>query len=60
MLEFTADALEQHYTRARYPGVRLKDYCEEDAERCLRYARRIFSFAAKVIKTWKKRYKAEI
>jgi len=51
MLEFTADALEQHYTRARYPGVRLKDYCEEDAERCLRYARRIFSFATEVIKT---------
>jgi len=46
-----ADALEQHYTRARYPGVKIRDYCEEDAERCLRYAKRILSFAEEIIRT---------
>lgn len=46
-----ADALEQHYTRSRYPGVHIRDYCEADAKRCLRYAKRIFSFAAEIIKT---------
>ncbi|MHA1859932.1 MAG: HEPN domain-containing protein [Candidatus Asgardarchaeia archaeon] len=46
-----ADALEQHYTRARYPRVHVKEYCEEDAKRCLRYARRIFSFAMEIVKT---------
>ncbi|MEQ9715287.1 MAG: HEPN domain-containing protein [Candidatus Asgardarchaeum sp.] len=45
-----ADALEQHYTRSRYSGARVKDYCKDDAERCLKYARRIFSFAMEIIK----------
>ena len=44
-----ADALGHHYTRTRYPGIHITEYSKEDAERCLKYAKRILSFAKKII-----------
>ncbi len=44
-----ADALERHYTRARYPGVGLVVYNERTGARCLEYAEKIISFAREVL-----------
>ncbi len=44
-----AEALEKHYTRARYPGVGLAVYNRRVAERCIRYAEQIGRFVEKVL-----------
>ncbi len=44
-----AEALEQHYTRARYPSRDFKKYNESDARRCLQNARKLSRFAEKVL-----------
>ncbi len=44
-----AEALEKHYTRARYPGVGLAVYDERVARRCIRYAEAIERFVEKAL-----------
>ncbi|MET1128618.1 MAG: HEPN domain-containing protein [Thermoproteota archaeon] len=44
-----AEALEKHYTRARYPGVGLAVYNRRAAERCINYAEEIKRFVEAVL-----------
>ncbi|AEM38634.1 HEPN domain protein [Pyrolobus fumarii 1A] len=45
----TAEALEKHYTMARYPGARLVVYNRRTAIRCIEYAERIRRFVEKIL-----------
>ncbi len=45
-----AEALEKHYTRARYPGVGLAVYSKRVAERCIGYAERIRRFVEAILR----------
>ncbi len=45
-----AEALEKHYTRARYPGAGLAVYNRRTGERCLRHAERIRELVEEVLK----------
>ncbi|NOZ89557.1 MAG: HEPN domain-containing protein [Crenarchaeota archaeon] len=44
-----AEALEKHYTRARYPGAGLAVYNRRVAERCLAYAEAIRKLVERVL-----------
>ena len=44
------EALEKHYTRARYPGLGLSIYNERVARRCLSYAEKIIKYLEKLLK----------
>lgn len=44
-----AEALEKHYTRARYPGTGLAVYNRRVGERCLRHAERLREFIEEVL-----------
>jgi HEPN domain-containing protein len=44
-----AEALEKHYTRARYPGLGLSVYNRRTAERCIGYAERIKKLVEEVL-----------
>ncbi len=44
-----AEALEKHYTRARYPGIGLSIYNRRVAERCISHAERIRRFVEEVL-----------
>ncbi|OYT38455.1 MAG: DNA-binding protein [Desulfurococcales archaeon ex4484_58] len=45
-----AEALEKHYTRARYPGVGLTIYNKRVAERCIFYGEKIIEFIKEILK----------
>ena len=44
-----AEALEKHYTRARYPGAGLAVYNRRTAERCIAYAEEIRRLVEEVL-----------
>ena len=44
-----AEALEKHYTRARYPSTGLTIYNERVAKRCVEYAERIIKFIEQIL-----------
>ena len=46
-----AEALEKHYTRARYPGVGLSIYDRRAAERCISHAERIRRLVEEILKS---------
>ncbi len=45
-----AEALEKHYTRARYPGAGLAVYNRRVAERCISYGEKIIEFIKRILK----------
>lgn len=45
-----AEALEKHYTRARYPGAGLAHYDERVAMRCLSYAEKIKELVEEILR----------
>jgi len=45
-----AEALEKHYTRARYPGLGLSIYNKRVAERCINHAERIRRLVEEVLR----------
>ncbi len=45
-----AEALEKHYTRARYPGIGLATYNRRAAERCINYAEKIRRFVEEILR----------
>jgi len=45
-----AEALEKHYTRARYPGTGLAVYNERTARRCIEHAERIRRLVEEVLR----------
>ena len=45
-----AEALEKHYTRARYPGIGLSIYNRRAAERCINHAEKIKRFVEEVLR----------
>ena len=44
-----AEALEKHYTLARYPGMGLAVYNKRAAERCIAYAERVRRFVEEIL-----------
>jgi len=44
-----AEALEKHYTRARYPGTGLSTYNHKTAERCLTHAEKTRRFIEAIL-----------
>ncbi len=44
-----AEALERHYTRARYPGAGLAVYNERVASRCISYAEKIIGYIKEIL-----------
>ena len=54
-----AEALEKHYTRARYPGTGLAVYNERAARRCLEHAERIKRLVEEILGGEEKEYSRE-
>ncbi len=54
-----AEALEKHYTRARYPGVGLVVYNRRVADRCIQYAEEIRKLVGKILRGQEKEPQSE-